>query len=584
MRVSKMFLPTLREAPSEAESLSHQLMLRAGMLRKQASGIYAFLPLGLRALKKIERIVREEMERAGAQELLMPALLPAESYKASGRWEVFGSEMFRMKDRSGREFCLGPTHEEIFTETVKNEIRSYRALPLVLYQIQTKYRDEIRPRFGVIRSREFIMKDAYSFDRDEAGLAESYRKMYEAYQCIFRRCGLDFLAVDADTGAMGGSGSQEFMASSEIGEAVIARCPSCGYAANIELAPFTGEPGAKDGGEKASTEGDHGEAALAAEGQGLLPLEKVATPNARTIEELIGFFRCSAALFAKTLIFKADDRIVAAMVRGDRELNEAKLQNHLRCTSLEMADAETVSRITGAEVGFAGPVGLKAELVADPQVAGLKNFIAGANQTGYHLKNVNAGRDFTPAAIVDITMVKEGDRCPECGSPVGLERGIEVGQIFKLGTKYSRALGCTYLDDQGAAHDMVMGCYGIGISRTLASVIEQNHDGDGIIWPMAVAPYQVIVVMINPAESAQRELAEALYRELQEAGIEVLLDDRDERAGIKFKDADLIGIPIRITVGKRAAEGIVECKMRGSVEKKELPVAEVLKEVRMAVG
>lgn len=568
MRVSRMFMPTLREIPAEAEITSHKLMLRAGLMRKLASGIYSFLPLGYRTFRKIEQIVREEMDRAGAQELIMSALLPAESYWASGRWEVFGPEMFRLKDRHGRDFCLGPTHEEIFAETVRNEIKSYRALPLMLYQIQVKYRDEKRPRFGAMRAREFVMKDTYSFDRDEEGLDVSYKKMYEAYCRIFDRCGLDYIIVDADTGAMGGSGSQEYMVKSEVGEAVIAFCDNCGYAANEEKAECVPE--------------------LDGEGvdsrPGLLPLEKVVTPNVRTIEELADFFACSPKEFAKTLIYKADDRIVAAMVRGDRELNETKLKNHLGCVELEMADAETVSAVTGADVGFAGPVGIKIEIVVDPEVNAMTNFVTGANETGYHFKNVNINRDFKASAVKDIRKITEGDKCPKCGKYVKICRGIEVGHIFKLGTKYSKALNCVYLDEEGNERPMVMGSYGIGINRTMAAIIEQNNDEDGIIWPMTVAPYHVIIVPVNAAQKEQMEMAEKLYEEIGKEGIEVILDDRDERAGVKFKDADLIGIPIRITIGKKAKEGIVEYRLRKSKETKELSFDEAVCEVKRVVA
>jgi len=569
-------MPTLREVPAEAEIPSHQLMLRAGLMRKLASGIYSFLPLGYRTFRKIEQIIREEMNRAGAQELIMSALLPAEAYQASGRWEVFGPEMFRLKDRHSRDFCLGPTHEEIFTEIVRNEIRSYRALPLTLYQIQTKYRDERRPRFGVMRSREFVMKDAYSFDRDEAGLDISYRKMYEAYCRTFDRCGLNYMVVEADSGAMGGSGSQEFMVKSSVGESVIAHCEACGYTANEEKAECVPEAYCP-GGDNCSSE---------------LQPEKVATPDVKTIEELVSFFNCSSKEFAKTLIYKADDRVVAVMVRGDRDVNETKLQNYLGCVELEMADEETVEKATGAIVGFAGPIGLNAELnielVVDPEVTLMKNFIVGANETGYHYKNVNYERDFKASVIKDVRNIVEGDKCPKCGSSIKLTRGIEVGHIFKLGTKYSKALNCVYLDEQGKEVPMVMGCYGIGVNRTMAAIIEQNYDENGIIWPMAVAPYHVIIVPVNTTDSVQMETAEKMYNELCNAGIEVLIDDRDERPGVKFKDADLIGIPIRITVGRKAGDGIVEYKLRKYKDIKELKideaVSEAVREVKLALN
>ncbi|MGI6778596.1 MAG: proline--tRNA ligase [Acetivibrionales bacterium] len=569
MRFSQMFIPTLREIPSDAETISHQLMLRAGLMRKLASGIYSFLPLGYRTFRKIEQIVREEMDRAGAQELIMSALLPAEAYQASGRWEVFGPEMFKLKDRNGRDFCLGPTHEEIFTLIVRNELKSYRSLPVTLYQIQTKYRDERRPRFGVMRSREFVMKDAYSFDRDWEGLDVSYNNMREAYCKTFDRCGLDYIIVEADSGAMGGSGSQEFMVKSEVGEAVIAYCEKCGYAANDEKAECIPDISCNESCQPCDRE---------------LEMEKVETPDVRTIQELMDFFQCSPKQFAKTLIYKVDDKVVAAMVRGDRELNETKLQNYLGCIELEMADAETVKMVTGADVGFAGPIGLNTELIVDLEVAGMKNFVTGANETGFHMKNVNIGRDFKESAIKDIRNIEEGDKCPRCGHPVKVSQGIEVGHIFKLGTKYSDSLNCAYLDENGNEQVMVMGSYGIGINRTMAAIIEQNNDENGIIWPMSVAPYHVIVVPVNPTISEQMELAEKIYTSLQEKGVEVVLDDRNERPGVKFKDADLIGIPIRITIGKKAGEGIVEYKLRKSSEIREIKVDDVTAEVKKAIS
>ncbi|HHU91083.1 MAG TPA: proline--tRNA ligase [Clostridiaceae bacterium] len=558
MYFSQMFLPTLREVPAEAEIMSHKWMLRAGIMRKLASGIYSFLPLGLRALRKVEQIVREEMDRAGAQELLMSALLPAESYRESGRWEVFGPEMFRLKDRNNRDFCLGPTHEEIFTETVKNSVRSYRSLPIILYQIQTKYRDEIRPRFGVMRSREFIMKDAYSFDRDEEALDISYKKMDEAYRRILDRLGLDYKVVEADSGAMGGSGSQEFMVISEIGEDEIAYCKACGYAANIEMASCPKL-------EHTATEEE-------------LPTEKIFTPNIHTISELAEFLDCAPTKMAKTLIFKADDELVAAMVRGDRELNEVKLKNVLGCTELEIADAESVGTATNAEVGFAGPIGLKIRIIADYEVAAGKNLIVGANETDHHLINVNMGRDFD-TEVHDIRTIAEGDSCPRCGQAITLARGIEVGHIFKLGTKYSEQFKCNYIDESGDERPMVMGCYGIGINRLMASVIEQNNDEKGIIWPVEIAPYHVIIVPVNVLDETVMNIAHNMYEKLVESNVEVILDDRNERAGVKFNDADLIGIPIRINIGRKAAEGLVEFKPRNSSEAVTLPVDEAIEKI-----
>ncbi len=547
MRMSKLLMPTLREVPSEAEITSHKLMLRAAMIRKLAAGVYSYLPLGLRSKSKVEQIVREEMERAGAQELLMSALLPAEAYQASGRWEVFGPNMFKLKDRNDRDFCLGPTHEEIFTQAVIDCVRSYKEYPMTLYQIQTKYRDESRPRFGLMRTREFVMKDAYSFDLNEEGLDESYKKMYDAYCRIFKRMGLDFTIVDADSGAMGGSGSQEFMVKSEVGEDGIAYCDECGYAANYEKCECIPQ-------EVPQIEGE-------------FDMEKVHTPKAHTIDELVEFLGMSAHNFAKTIIYKADDKYVAAMVRGDREVNEVKLKNLVGCMDdLELAEPYMVRELTHAEVGFAGPVGLEIPVYADKEVAMMKNFVIGANETDMHYKNVNINKDFTPFTVADIRLVEEGDVCPKCGHKIKTAQGVEVGHIFKLGTKYSEALGLKYLDENGKSNVVVMGSYGIGVTRCLSAAIEQNNDENGIIWPVALAPYQAIVIPANYKSDEQNEMAEKLYKELTDAGIETLIDDRSERAGVKFKDADLIGIPVRIVVGKKCGEGIVEYKERREKE------------------
>ena len=561
MRVSKLFMTTQREIPADAEIPSHQLMLRSGMIRKCASGIYSFMPIGLRSYKKVENVIREEMDRAGAQELIMPALLTAETYQASGRWEKFGPEMFRLEDRGGRPFCLGPTHEEPFTEAVRDTIRSYKQLPVTLYQIQHKYRDEKRPRFGVIRAREFVMKDAYSFDTDEEGLDKSYQAMYKAYRRIFDRLGLDYTVVDADSGAMGGSGSQEFMVKSPIGEDAICYCDACGYAANEEKAQCNAP--AKDESEA-------------------LPMEKIHTPDVKTIEELMAFMNAEPSAFVKTIIYNIDGKIVAVMVRGDRDINETKLTNLYDATELTLAAFDDVERVTGAKVGFAGPVGLKEkiEVVMDNEVSAMANFIVGACETDYHFKNVNIGRDFTPDKIADVRNAVEGDACPKCGQPLKMARGTEVGHIFKLGTKYSDALGCVYLDKDGKENSMIMGCYGIGVSRTLAAIIEQNHDDDGIKWPVVAAPYKVIVVPTKVNDEENMGLAERIYKQLLDEGVEVLIDDRNERPGVKFKDADLIGIPLRITVGRRAPEGIVEIKFRSSGVAEEVSVEEALKAVR----
>lgn len=546
MKMSNMLICTLREVPAEAEIASHQLMLRAGMMRKMASGIYNFMPLGLRVLKKIEDIVREEMNRAGAQEFLASAILPAELWQESGRWEIFGPEMFKLRDRNSREFCLGPTHEEVFTDIARNEIKSYRQLPLNLYQIQTKYRDERRPRFGVMRSREFIMKDAYSFDKDKEGLDISYNKMYEAYKNIFVRCGLDTKCVEADSGAMGGSGSAEFMVQSEVGEDDVVFCTSCDYAANMEKAPSTPEFSSKEE---------------------LKKLEKIETPNVRTIGELVAFFNTDVKKFAKTLIYRADHRIVAVMVRGDREVNETKVVNAVGgAVEFEMADAEIVFKATNAQIGFAGPIDLKADiLLVDDEVANMFNIIVGANDTGYHLNNVNHGRDFQ-GSVGDFRNVVKGDKCPRCGETLTIARGIEVGHIFKLGAKYSISMGANFIDENGESKPLEMGCYGIGVNRTMAAVIEQHHDDNGIIWPLSVAPYHVTIVPVMIKNQEQMKVAEDLYNKLTSLGIEAIMDDRDERAGVKFKDADLMGIPMRITVGKKVEEAQVEFKLRASEE------------------
>ena len=560
MRMSRLLMPTLREVPAEAELISHKLMLRAGLIRKLAAGIYSYLPLGLRSLKKVEQIVREEMDNAGAQELLMAALLPAEAYQASGRWEVFGPSMFKLKDRNNRDFCLGPTHEELFTQAVIDNVKSYKEYPMTLYQIQTKYRDEGRPRFGLMRGREFIMKDAYSFDLDEKGLDESYKKMYDAYCRIFTRLGLNFTIVDADSGAMGGSGSQEFMVKSPVGEDGIAYCDDCGYAANYEKCACIPT-------KTVQIEGD-------------LALEKIFTPNSHTIDELVESLGMEAHNFAKTIIYKADDKYIAAMVRGDREVNEVKLKNLIGCTDdLELAEPAVVRDITNAQVGFAGPIGLEIPVYADKEVALMQNFVVGANETDMHFKNVNIGRDFEPTQVADIRVVETGDECPMCGGKIKSEQGIEVGHIFKLGTKYSDALGLKYLDEESKHKTVVMGCYGIGVTRCLAAAVEQMHDDNGIIWPVSIAPYEAVVIPANYKSEEQMTAGEKLYEELSAAGIETVLDDRDERAGVKFKDADLIGFPVRLVAGKKIGEGIVEYKERTMEKAIEIPVGEAVSRV-----
>jgi prolyl-tRNA synthetase len=497
------------------------------------------------------------MDNAGAQELLMSALIPGEILKESGRWDVFGPEMFRLKDRNERDFCLGPTHEEIFTDAVKGTIKSYKSLPVYLYQIQTKYRDERRPRFGVMRSREFIMKDAYSFDRDDEGLDLSYKSMYKAYSNIFDRLALNYTVVQADSGAMGGSGSQEFMVTSEIGEDAIAVCKDCNYAANDEKAECIII-------EKADTNEE------------MLPLEEISTPDIKTIDDLTGFLKVDAKKIVKTIIYKADNEIVAVLIRGDSELNETKLKNYLGVIELEMADENDIKEATLTEVGFAGPINIKARLIIDINIPEMKNFVIGANKKDTHLINANYERDFASKEIIDLRTIQENDICPECGGSISIARGIEVGHIFKLGTKYSEKLGCSFLDENGKSKPMIMGCYGIGVNRSMAAIIEQNNDENGIIWPKSVAPYHAIVIPVNIASDPQRELAEELYEKLKAENIDVLLDDRKERAGVKFKDADLIGIPYRINIGRKAEERIVEFKERKGGEILELSAKEAV--------
>lgn len=557
MRYSQYLLNTLKETPADAEVISHQLMMRAGMIRKVAAGIYNYLPLGLRSIRKVERIVREEMDRAGAIELLMPTVVPAELWQESGRWEQYGKELLRIRDRKETEFCLGPTHEEVITDIVRREVKSYRQLPLNLYQIQGKFRDEIRPRFGLMRGREFIMKDAYSFDLDEAGADLAYEKMYQAYRRIFERCGLKFRAVEADTGNIGGTASHEFMVLAESGEDAIVSCGSCEYAANVEKAEIR----------------DPGQAAPApAEA-----LTRVLTPARKTIEEVALFLETVPERLVKTLIVQTDrGETVAVLLRGDRELNEIKLCRLLECNWVELAAEESVVKATGAPSGFAGPVGLKLRILADFEVRSMADFITGANEKDAHYTGVNLERDFTVDTFADLRQAVAGDACPRCGGKLESWRGIEVGHVFKLGTKYSDAMNATVLDAAGKEQVLFMGCYGIGVGRTVAAAIEQNHDDNGIIFPMPIAPFQVLVTMVNPKDDAVRESAETLYRELQDAGVEVLLDDRDERPGSKFKDADLIGIPLRVTVGARGIkEGALELQERSSGERTMVPVAEV---------
>ena len=556
MRYSQLLVPTIKETPAEAEVISHQLLLRAGYIRKLTSGLYTYLPLGLMALQKVAAIVREEMNRAGAQELLMPMVQPADLWQESGRWQKYGPELLRFKDRHGRDYCLGPTHEEVITDIARRELQSYRQLPTNLYQIQTKFRDEIRPRFGLMRGREFVMKDAYSFDADDKGASLSYEKMKEAYHRIFTRCGLSFRAVEADTGSIGGSYSHEFMVLADTGEDTLVICNDCDYAANVEKAAVVLPEAAGSSEEKQ-------------------PLARVETPGMKKVERVADFLGVSPRDIIKTMIFLVDGEPVAALVRGDRQVQEVKLKNLLHATEVEpMADDEVWKR-TKLPVGYMGPVDIPIRLVADQEVMRMVNGVTGANEKGMHLTGVNPGRDFEPELVGDLRQITTEDGCPVCGGGLSLTEGIEVGHIFKLGTTYSKAMKATFQDRDGVEKPFVMGCYGIGVSRVVAAAIEQNHDENGIIFPLPLAPFQVIVLNLGVKDAAISRAAEQLYSDLQARGVEVLLDDRDERPGSKFKDADLLGIPYRATVGKTfAKEGMIELRLRASGETIMLPFAE----------
>ncbi len=548
MRYSQSLIPTLKETPAEAVVASHRLLLRGGYIRKLTAGIYSYLPLGLAAVRKVEQIVREEMNRAGAQELLLPMVQPADLWHETGRYQKYGPELLRFRDRHDRESCLGPTHEEVITDLARREIRSYRDMGKNLYQIQTKFRDEIRPRFGLMRGREFIMKDAYSFDVDDEQSENCYQLMFDAYKRIFTRCGLDFRPVEADSGTIGGSFSHEFMVLADTGEDTLVICSSCKYAANMEKAAVK---------------------APAADDAPLLDLEKVETPGKRKVAAVCDFLDIDPSELVKTLVFLADGEPVAVLVRGDREVEEVKLKNQIGAVEVEMADDKQVYDATGVPTGYLGPVGIKVKLLVDSEVAAMKNFTVGGNEKNYHMKNVNIGRDFEGTTVADLRQITKDDPCPECGAPITLREGIEVGHIFKLGTGYSEAMEAYYKDRDGEEKPMVMGCYGIGVSRVVAAAIEQNHDENGIIFPMPLAPVQVILLNLGINDAEISKVAESLYAELQEKGVEVLLDDRDERPGFKFKDADLLGIPLRVTVGKRLTkDGVVELRQRkdGSTE------------------
>jgi prolyl-tRNA synthetase len=565
-RYSQFFIPTVKEIPAEAEIVSHQLMLRAGMIRKLTVGIYTYLPYGLLAIKNTETIVREEMDRAGAIELLLPGVQPGDLWMESGRWDYYGPELLRFKDRHKRESCLGPTHEEVITDLARREIHSYKQLPVNLYQIQTKFRDEIRPRFGIMRAREFIMKDAYSFDMDEEGSNLSYEKMYAAYEAIFTRCGLKFRAVEADTGPIGGSFSHEFMVLSNSGEDDIVSCQNCKYASNLEKAEVNvREPDANN----IEREED---------------LKIVDTPEMRTIEEVTKFLSIGPEKVVKTLIYQTEHGPIAALVRGDHDLNETKLRNVVNVQELAMADPETVFDVTGAAMGFAGPIGLKIRIIADFAIKEMKNMVMGANEKDKHVLNVNEGRDFQVEQYADLRMITSSDPCPRCEGKLVFGKGIEVGQVFKLGTKYSTALKANFLDTNGQETPIIMGCYGIGIGRVVAAIIEQNHDENGIVFPISISPFEVIILPLEIHEASVRKVAENLYQHLINLGLRVFLDDRDERPGFKLKDADLLGIPVRATISLRTLKSdSIEIKLRSkpdlrllSIEKTPQAIKEVV--------
>lgn len=552
MRASNLFFPTLREVPADAELISHKLLMRAGFIRKVAAGIYDYLPLGYKVLKKIEKVVREEMDGQGAQELLMPALLPAELYQETGRWNL--DVLFRLKDRGDRDMLIGFTHEEVVTDIVRRDVRSYKQLPLNLYQIQTKGRDEARPRGGLVRGREFVMLDAYSFDRGWDDLDRAYEKMFTAFSRVFARCGLDPQVVEAESGAIGGKENQEYMVLTEAGEDSILLCPDCGYGANAERCAI-------------------GEREIPAPGFDQLSLTLVDTPDVRTIEDVAKFLKTRVTRLVKTLICKSGDQVVVALIRGDRDLNEAKLARAMGVKKVEMADAEKVEKVSGAAVGFAGPVGLKGiKIIADREIAGMVNFIVGGNKTDTHFTNANTTRDFNVDIYADLRVATAGDACPKCESNLIVKRGIEVGHIFKLGTLYSEAMNAKFLDDAGKENPFIMGCYGMGVSRMLAVVPEVSNDADGMIWPISIAPFEAVVMLLNPDDEAQCQAAVRIYEELQQAGVDVLLDERDERPGVKFKDSDLLGIPIQIVCGKFAAEGKVEVRLRADKSKSDIQI------------
>ncbi|MGB7291638.1 MAG: proline--tRNA ligase [Thermodesulfobacteriota bacterium] len=570
MRYKDFFIPTLKEDPADAEVVSQRLMIRAGMIRKLAAGIYNYLPLGLRSIRKVENIVREEMNRAGAIELLMPFVLPSELWKESGRWEKYGKELLRFKDRAEREFCIGPTHEEVITDIVRKEFRSYKQLPVNLYQIQAKFRDEIRPRFGVMRAREFIMKDGYSFDADGEGAERSYWLMYEAYNRIFERCGLEFRAVLADTGTIGGSFSHEFMVLAPTGEDIIMSCNKCDYAANLELA----EIGVKRRNETAK---DNEESRS---------LSEVHTPDLKSVEGVSSFLKVRPSKLIKTMIIETEGEPVAALVRGDHELSLTKLKRAIDAEYVELATEKAIEEVTSGPTGFSGPVGIKTKIIADRAIENIRNGITGANKKDFHLINVNLNRDFSVDKSADIRVACNNDPCPKCSTgSLNSSRGIEVGHVFMLGTKYSEAMDATFVDASGKERFFIMGCYGIGIGRTVAAAIEQNYDDNGVVLPISIAPFEVIILPLNTKQEQILNVAEDLYSKLNQSGIEVVIDDREESAGVKFKDADLVGIPVHIVIGQRTLkEDSVEIKLRKGGISRKVKVGEVEKEVESIVN
>jgi len=563
MRWTRSFIPTLKENPQEAEAVSHRLMVRAGLIRRLTAGAYTYLPMGYRSLSKAQNIIREEMERAGAVELLMPALQPPEIWKRTGRYEDIGDVMIKYRDRHGKEVVLGPTHEEVITDLLAGEVRSYKDLPLVLYQIQTKFRDEVRPRFGVVRSCEFIMKDAYSFDIDADSMEKNYKAMYDAYCRIFERCSLPYIAVEADPGLMGGTVSHEFMVPTDAGEDLIALCSSCGYAASAEVAAVKAGGKTPGGADKAEN------------------AEEVSTPEASTVEQVSKFLKVKPDTIVKTLIYIADEEAVAVLIRGDHEANETKIKNYLKARTFGLADEKKIKEITGGDMGFSGPVGLPVRILADHALEGMANFVAGANKKDRHLRNVNIKKDFEVDEWLDARTITEQDPCPKCGKKIELKHAVEIGHTFKLGTKYSESLNARFLDAKGKEHPMIMGCYGIGVNRILAALIEHSHDKDGIIWPVSLSPCEAVVIPIKKEDKELSDEAERIYVELKEAGVDALIDDREKTTGVKFKDSDLVGFSVQVIVGKKGLDqGKVEIKRRDSGKKDFVERNDIAGEVR----